>query len=194
MFQILLLLVVVTTAVQETPSSALCSEGGIFYLGHCYRPFERHVGYEEAAEACRVLDSTLLTATSPQEKQFILAYLERVAWLGEERTAEERILGKCPAFYPLSTHVWSVPCSTQLAYVCKSVELVPTLAPPTTEEHSSAGCQTNVAGLEEVALEQHNRYRARHRNTPPLCWSAQLEERAVEYAIELGNRGGIDHG
>ena len=59
------------------------------------------------------------------------------------------------------------------------------------------GCKTDLSDMEQLVLDKHNEYRARHQDTPPLCYAEitgdDVEFMAQEWADHVGETGKFKH-
>ena len=59
------------------------------------------------------------------------------------------------------------------------------------------GCKTDLNDMEQLVLDKHNEYRARHQDTPPLCYAEitgdDVEFMAQEWADLVGETGKFKH-
>ena len=58
-------------------------------------------------------------------------------------------------------------------------------------------CKTDLSDMEQLVLDKHNEYRARHQDTPPLCYAEitgdDVEFMAQEWADHVGETGKFKH-
>jgi len=209
----LLILVLCASALAEEG----CKEGWDLRTTQCYKAFLTHVDWHTAYNNCVLEGAELVTLRSEEEKQYSLEKTKSPPWVGlyseerkwswtDGREVEDEVWGpnqpsdrqasSCGVYYPLNNgFVWDANCKTLLPYICRAPSFSPTLAPPTTPPHRSDGCQVegSMTVLENVILSAHNAKRALHVQTDPLCYSSYLQSQAWQYALTLGEKGGLEH-